>query len=223
MKFAKKISMLGLVSLILSTNCTFIVNADTVNTKSTTNVSVNARAMISKEKAKQIMLNRVGGGTLVEFYFDYDDGIPVYEGKIINGNYEYEIDVNANNGYIIKFERDHRDYDDDYDYGHGNMGNNGSSVIKQLIGETKARQIMLNRVPGGKIIYVTFDYDDGVPEYEGKIVKGNREYEISIHGYTGGILEFESEYRYDYSNSSSSNSNIGLNLIGESRARENNA
>ena len=214
MKFAKKISMLGLASIIISTNTAFIVNADTINTKSDNSLAIESRASISREKAKQIMLNKVPGGTLVEFSYDYDDGVPIYEGKIIKGQYEYEIEVHANTGRILKFERDYRDYDD----GYGNIGNGGSNVNKQLIGEAKAKQIMLNKVPGGKIIYLDFEYDDGIPVYEGKVVKGNREYEISINGYTGGIVEFESEYRYDYTNNSSSNTN--LNLIGESKAKQ---
>lgn len=216
MKFAKKISMLGLASIIISTNTAFIVNADTINTKSDNSLAIESRASISREKAKQIMLNKVPGGTLVEFSYDYDDGVPIYEGKIIKGQYEYEIEVHANTGRILKFERDYRDYDD----GYGNIGNGGSNVNKQLIGEAKAKQIMLNKVPGGKIIYLDFEYDDGIPVYEGKIVKGNREYEISINGYTGGIVEFESEYRYDYTNNSSNSSNIGVNLIGESKAKQ---
>ncbi|MDU7535749.1 MAG: PepSY domain-containing protein [Peptostreptococcaceae bacterium] len=166
MKFAKKISMLGLASIIISTNTAFIVNADTINTKSDNSLAIESRASISREKAKQIMLNKVPGGTLVEFSYDYDDGVPIYEGKIIKGQYEYEIEVHANTGRILKFERDYRDYDD----GYGNIGNGGSNVNKQLIGEAKAKQIMLNKVPGGKIIYLDFEYDDGIPVYEGKIV-----------------------------------------------------
>jgi len=226
MKFAKKISTLALASIILSTNFTFISNADTINKNSnSTTLSINARAKISKDKAKQIMLNKVGGGKIVEFSSDYDDGILIYEGKVISGNYEYEIEVHGNTGKVIKFEKDYRDYDDDYGNigntgSNNNTGNTGSSVSKKLIGETKARQIMLNKVPNGKIVYITLEYDDGVPEYEGKVVKGNREYEITVHGYTGGILDFESESRYDYTNSSSTNSNISANLIGESRAKQ---
>ena len=74
MKFAKKISMLGLASIIISTNTAFIVNADTINTKSDNSLAIESRASISREKAKQIMLNKVPGGTLVEFSYDYDDG-----------------------------------------------------------------------------------------------------------------------------------------------------
>ena len=233
MKFAKRISILGLASLIISTNFTYTANANT-NIKSTTNLTVNARASITKEKAKQIMLNKVPGGTLVEFSYDYDDGVGIYEGKIISGNYEYEIEVSARNGAILKFERDYRDYDDGYiNIGNTNQninagntnqntntGNIGSNVNKNLIGEAKSREIMLSKVPNGKIIYVYMEYDDGIPVYEGKMVKGNKEYEISINGYTGAILDFESEYRYDYSNTSSSSSNTNLNLIGEAKAKE---
>ena len=288
MKFAKKISIFGLISLILSTNCTFIANAYTIETKSATNINVNQRSSISMDRAKQIILNKVSNGILVSFSYDYnDDGIPVYKGKVLKGNYEYEVKVNGNNGTILKFECDNRDYDHiyinisknpisvtqaeqimlnkvpggiltefsfdydnrissyegkirkenmeyeikvdansgtilkfEYDYKDGNIGNTNSSISKNLIGETKAKQIMLEKVPGGKVIFITFEYDDGMPEYEAKIVKGNMEYEISVNGYTGSILDFESEHRYDYSNSSSTNPNITANLISEAKAKE---
>ncbi len=51
MKFAKKISMLDLASLIILTNTVFIVNADTINTKSYNSLAIESRSSISREKA----------------------------------------------------------------------------------------------------------------------------------------------------------------------------
>lgn len=48
---------------------------------------------------------------------------------------------------------------------------------------------MLDKVPGGKI--VKFKYDEDDKEYEGEIIKGKIEYEITINAITGKILEFE--------------------------------
>ena len=41
------------------------------------------------------------------------------------------------------------------------------------------------------------DYDDNRPEYEGKIIYGNMEYEFTIDANTGEILEWDMDSVYD--------------------------
>ena len=41
------------------------------------------------------------------------------------------------------------------------------------------------------------DYDDGRPEYEGKIIYGGTEYEFTIDANTGAIIEWDMESIYD--------------------------
>lgn len=59
---------------------------------------------ISAEKAKQIAFSHagVGGATFTKVELDTDDGIKVYEIEFKVGNVEYEYDINASNGAIIK-------------------------------------------------------------------------------------------------------------------------
>lgn len=63
---------------------------------------------ISTEQAQQIALERVGGGylTKTELDLDDDDGIKKYEIEIKNGNKEYDVEINADTGEIIKYEED---------------------------------------------------------------------------------------------------------------------
>ena len=49
------------------------------------------------------------GGSVVDRDIDYDDGRKVYEFEIIKGQYEYEVDVLASSGKIIKFEKEYND------------------------------------------------------------------------------------------------------------------
>ena len=37
------------------------------------------------------------------------------------------------------------------------------------------------------------DYDDGRPEYEGKIIYGGTEYEFTIDAATGSVMEWDAE------------------------------
>ena len=65
--------------------------------------------VISEEKAKLIMLEKVPGATIVEFSYDKDGREIKYEGTLVKDNYEYEIDINASNGDILKYEQDYDD------------------------------------------------------------------------------------------------------------------
>lgn len=63
------------------------------------------------EQAKNTALAHAGidasDVTFINAHLDYDDGIYAYEGKFYYGNYEYEFEVDADSGAIIKFEMDH--------------------------------------------------------------------------------------------------------------------
>ena len=66
--------------------------------------------LISEEEAKQIALSKVEGASASDISridLDYDDGCWVYEGEIYLGEWEYEFEINAENGNIIGFEKDH--------------------------------------------------------------------------------------------------------------------
>jgi len=91
---------------------------DTATNTTTTSTTkpVSSGSEITAARAKEIALARVGGGTVVECKLDYENGVRVYEVKIINGYTEYEIDVRVSDGSIVKSETD---YEDDYRYGYG--------------------------------------------------------------------------------------------------------
>lgn len=62
------------------------------------------RNTISSEQAKQIALDKVGGGVVTENKLEYDDKIERYEIEIYYNNIEYEIEVDASTGQVIKYE-----------------------------------------------------------------------------------------------------------------------
>ena len=66
--------------------------------------------LISEDEAKQIALSKVEGASAADIGridLDYDDRRWVYEGEIYLGEWEYEFEINAENGNIIGFEKDH--------------------------------------------------------------------------------------------------------------------
>jgi uncharacterized membrane protein YkoI len=69
---------------------------------------------ISESDAQNIALQHSGGGKVAESTLDTDDGVAEYEITIINGHYEYEIDVDAITGKIIKADKEKFEDDDDH-------------------------------------------------------------------------------------------------------------
>ena len=66
-----------------------------------------ANVNISEETAKNIALERVPGASysnIYKFKLELDDTRWEYEGKIIYDSYEYEFEIDANTGNILKWE-----------------------------------------------------------------------------------------------------------------------
>lgn len=67
----------------------------------------NQTTIISNEEAQKIAMDRVGNnGYLVKCELDSDDNKQVYEIEIKNGKIEYNIDIDAVSGEIVKYEED---------------------------------------------------------------------------------------------------------------------
>lgn len=69
-------------------------------------VQNNTGKQITEEEAKKIALGKVDGATQDDIFLkmDTDDGRVLYEGDIIYGDREYEFEIDAYTGDIIKWE-----------------------------------------------------------------------------------------------------------------------
>ena len=164
-----------------------VPSADTstapAQTAPNTNTSTGA---VDEAKAQEIALAHAGikaaDAAITKSKLDYDDGRQVYEIEwYANGaKYDYEIAVATgeivNSGYEAK-----------------TVVGTGSSAT---VSEATAKQTALARVSGAteKDIYEwKLDYDDGRPEYEGKIIYDGSEYEFTIDATAGTITEWDAE------------------------------
>lgn len=129
----------------------------------------------------------------IEIEFDSDDGIMVYEIEFRVGTVEYECDVNARTGQVMKYEAEDKENSQA-----GNSAQPPSGTQQpsgQYIGEDAAKEIALSH-GGFDASQVTklkaeFDYDDGIALYEVEYESGHYEYEYKIDAATGTILEYE--------------------------------
>ena len=80
-------------------------------------VTIDDTSLIGQDKARQIALALVpGAGTEhIRLKLDYDDGRALYEGDIRYGGQEYEFELDAASGAVLKWEADETDDDDEDD------------------------------------------------------------------------------------------------------------
>ena len=145
---------------------------------------------ITEEQAKQIAFEHAqvqeADLTNLKVKKDYEDGVSIYEIEFHSGAKEYEYDIKADDGQILK-----TDYEIDEDY--------VDPSTQTAISEADARASALARVDGASDsdIRIKLEKDDGRLIYEGKIIYSNVEYEFEIDAETGDFLKWEQDSVFD--------------------------
>ena len=146
--------------------------------------------------------------------FDYEDGRMVYEVEFKSGATEYEYDIDATNGTVVKYKTER---DDDYRPATSgttsgtssgtSSGTTSGSTSKTPIGAASAKSIALKHagVSESSVLgmQVKEDWDDGSLEYKVEFWYNSTEYEYEINAYTGTILKYEQDRDDDHHGSSS--------------------
>lgn len=176
--------------------------------------TASTKAYIGKAKAKQIALDHAGVSNPknVEIDFDADDGLIVYEVDFASSKYEYEYEINAKTGKIVKFDKekldsddvyDNDDYDNDYDnddddddrdnYSNTNSSSSTNQSKTSFISKTRAKQIALNhaKISNPRDLEIELDREDN--KYSVEFIYNDKEYEYEINAKTGAIINFDSE------------------------------
>lgn len=164
-----------------------VPSADTstapAQTAPNTNTSTGA---VDEAKAQEIALAHAGikaaDATITKSKLDYDDGRQVYEIEWYANGAKYDYEVAVATGEIV------------------NSGYEAKTVVgtgsSATVSEATAKQTALARVSGATeadIYEWKLDYDDGRPEYEGKIIYDGSEYEFTIDATAGTITEWDAE------------------------------
>lgn len=71
-----------------------------------TSVTQTQKEKISENKAKEIAVEKVGGGTVREIELDSEKGVLVYEIEVKYNGVKYEVEIDAYTGEIVKFKKD---------------------------------------------------------------------------------------------------------------------
>ena len=141
---------------------------------------------VDEAEAQKIALEHAGvkaaDATITKSKLDYEDGRQVYDIEWYAGGAKYDYEIAVDTGEIISSA-----------YEEKTVGANSNNVT---VSEADAKKTAIDRVSGAtdKDIYEwKLDYDDGRPEYEGKIIYGGTEYEFTIDAATGSIIEWDAE------------------------------
>lgn len=140
-----------------------------------------AQPGIMFDEAEAIALEETGGGIVQQLERDQDDGVELYEVEIEKEGHEYELDIAADSGKVIRAENERSDDDDD----------ERTNLPKGTISSDKAIEIALKEVKG-TVTEVELDEDDGQYVYEIE-VKTNKDGEtkIDVNALDGKILKVE--------------------------------
>lgn len=171
----------------------------------TTSGSASQSAYIGPEAAKEAALKHAGvsasDATFVEAEYDYDDGRMVYEVEFHVKGTEYDCEIDAQTGEVVKYKTEQ------------NGANTGSSSANtsSFIGESAAKAAALSHAgvseSSTKYCNAWLEYDDGRAEcYEVEFMAGNTRYEYKIALTSATVLESERE---SYGGSGSSGQSTG--------------
>ncbi|WP_201594647.1 PepSY domain-containing protein [Psychrobacter fulvigenes] len=174
--FGKSMVMaLGIAGL--GTASMMTVQASTKSQGSEAMAAVQSK--VSFEQALNIAQKTVKGD-IVSAEFDQNDYSAggKYEVKVIANNTEYEIDIDADSGKVLKTKQEKLDNKDIAEY----------KAMKQAkVNLNQAMQTAARSV-GGTVFEAEFDNDDGQSVYEIKVAKGNQTHKVMIDAMTGKVI-----------------------------------
>ena len=164
---------------------------------------------IDMETAKEIALKDAGVSAEAISYssakLDWDDGRQVYEVDFFVNEIEYEYEILASSGSILKKKQDK-----EWKKGSGILVENTTGQSNVTTGETtadqknmtpvtmeQARQKVAERIPGvdPNSIYMKEDYDHGHLKYEGEVYYDQTKYEFELDAENGMFLDWEEEMK----------------------------
>ena len=164
-------------------------SATTQSQSPATASSQTVTGTVNEETAQKIALEHAGvkatDATITKSRLDYEDRRQVYEIEWYAGGKKYDYEIAVDTGEVLSSGYDEK-----------TAGWSGSNSNNVTASEADAKQTALGRVSGAteKDIYEwEFDYDDGRPEYEGKIIYGGTEYDFTIDASSGAVVEWEAE------------------------------
>ena len=155
-------------------------------------LAAESKGLLTIEEAKAIAVKSVGG-KVTEIELDREKSGAIYEVEVQSAGIEYDLDIDAKTGKVLRTDQDDRDGDDRDDR------NDDDDVIvtdAKTISEEAAIAIAMKQAKG-TVAKVELDNDDGRVVYEIEIKDGMYEYDFDIDAVSGDVLKFEKDHDDD--------------------------
>ena len=133
--------------------------------------------------------------TWKEADYDFEDGRMVYEMEFIANGVEYEYDVDASTGEVLKVEKEGAEWNEPSGGQTGTQTGNQGGGQSGAIGREVARDIALSNagVSQSQVyeLEVEDELDEDQPCYKVEFKAGGYDYEYEIDAFTGAVLKSE--------------------------------
>lgn len=174
-----------LSTIIISISLSFISCSNSSNP----NIQNELAQKITIEQAKKIALKHENltssEVSFVKAESDIDNKVEKYDIEFYYDNKEYDYEINAANGEIIKY---------DYDVENYTIPNQKQTNARSIT-EDEAKEIALKHAnltsDQVNFISVKLDTDDGVNKYDVEFHYNNKEYDYEINANDGSIISYE--------------------------------
>ena len=176
--------------------------------------TASSKAYISVDDAKSAAYAHAGVSasdvTFVKTDFDSEHGVMVYEVEFYAGSVEYEYDINAQTGEVVKYSRESKT---------AVIPSTSTTTSGSYIGEAAAKTAALSHAGVSESdvcwLQADFDRDDGVYVYELEFSANGLKYDYNVNALTGEIVKFEQEQTGNLAGngngSSGTNAGTGVN------------
>ena len=195
--------------LLAGTVCALVVtmagcSGNTTRTEQSQMISMDAAQTAALKQANIEAENTAISSTTI----DEVAGVTCYKVEFTSGDYTYAYSINAENGEVLEAScRDKNAAPADSTQPDTTASgatttpaqttpSTNTNTSTGAVDEAKAQELALARVSGAAasdIYEWKLDYDDGRPEYEGKIIYGGTEYDFTIDATSGTVTEWDAE------------------------------
>lgn len=130
--------------------------------------------------ARRAALKKVPSATVTEVDSDMENGVLVYDVELVKGSREYKLEYRSTDGKLMEYG---------WEIIHPAITNQNKKNLTKKTIKNKAKK----QVKGSKILSTVLKYDDGMAQYEVKLKKGTKKYDLVYNSKTGKLLEYEWE------------------------------
>jgi len=151
-------------------------------------LTVAPKGSLSVAEVEAIAVKSVGG-KVTGIELDRERSGNIYEVEVKSGGVEYDLDIDAKTGKVLRTDID--DYDND-DFDDDNYDDKVIGSDDKFITEKAAIEIAMKQAKG-TVTEIDMDEDDNRVIYEIEIRDGKYDYDFDIDAISGEVLKFEKD------------------------------